>query len=88
MKNEYLNLILRGRDFMRTTLSALLILTSTPGTAAWNCGDSPCPGNLCVKDPKNGDYCLKGFVGRIDSKGNIYLAENRGRRVQKFRPVQ
>src|SRR5262245_10787426 len=23
----------------------------------------------------------------IDSKGNIYLAENRGRRVQKFRPV-
>ena len=24
----------------------------------------------------------------VDSKGNIYLAENRGRRVQKFRPVQ
>jgi DNA-binding beta-propeller fold protein YncE len=23
----------------------------------------------------------------VDSKGNIYLAENRGRRVQKFRPV-
>lgn len=24
----------------------------------------------------------------VDSKGNIYLAENRGRRVQRFRPVQ
>jgi len=24
----------------------------------------------------------------VDSKGNIYLAENRGRRVQKFSPVQ
>ena len=24
----------------------------------------------------------------VDSKGNIYLAENRGRRVQKFRAVQ
>ena len=27
-------------------------------------------------------------ASRVDSKGNIYLAENRGRRVQKFRPVQ
>jgi len=24
----------------------------------------------------------------VDARGNIYLAENRGRRVQKFRPVQ
>ena len=23
----------------------------------------------------------------VDSKGNVYIAENRGRRVQKFRPV-
>ena len=23
----------------------------------------------------------------VDSKGNIYIAENRGRRVQKFRPA-
>jgi AcrR family transcriptional regulator len=24
----------------------------------------------------------------VDSKGNVYVAENRGRRIQKFKPVR
>ena len=43
-------------------------------------------------DRTNGDIYVSDGEGagadrRVDSKGNIYIDENRGRRVHKFRPV-
>ena len=37
------------------------------------------------EDPHNGDIYDQPHGIAVDSKGNVYVAENRGKRVQKFR---